>query len=124
MSLYRRGRIWWIELSSESGRVRESAGTADKKAAQEYHEKRKGEIWRQDKLGEAPPPTWGEAVAKWLKIKPRHVNEKYMLRALSIDPEVEPPLKPADLVAEVVLHAEATTSAGAIPLQRPWPYIR
>lgn len=86
MSIYRRGRIWWIELSAQSGRVRESAGTTDKKEAQEYHEKRKGEIWRQDKLGESPPVSWGEAVAKWLGIKQRSLPERYLLASFRISP--------------------------------------
>lgn len=101
MSLYRRGSTWWIELSSQSGRVRESAGTADKKAAQEYHEKRKGEIWRQDKLGEASPVTWGEAVKKWLELKPRGMPDKYRLRAMAIDPSLTLPL--ADSLLEKCL---------------------
>jgi integrase len=92
VSLYRRGRIWWIELTAQSGRVRESAGTADKKAAQEYHEKRKGEIWRRDRLGEAEPVTWGEAVAKWLKLKARSLPERYMLAAIGIDPKAKLPI--------------------------------
>jgi integrase len=108
MSLYRRGRIWWIELSSQSGRVRESAGTADKKAAQEYHEKRKGEIWRQDKLGEAPPPTWGEAVAKWLKIKTRSEAERYMLRAMGFDPLSTLPLSKDSLERSLSAQSSGT----------------
>jgi integrase len=92
MSLYRRGRIWWIELSAKSGRVRESSGTADKREAQEYHEKRKGEIWRQDKLGESPPVTWGEAVVKWLEIRPRSLPERYLLASFRIPPATLIPL--------------------------------
>jgi integrase len=92
MSLYRRGRIWWIKLSSESGPVRESAGTADKRAAWEFHEKRKGEIWRQERLGEAPPVTWGEAVAKWLKLKERSLPERYMIAAMGVDLSSQLPL--------------------------------
>jgi integrase len=92
MSLYRRGRIWWIELSAKSGRVRESAGTTDKREAQEYHEKRKGELWRQDKLGEAPPVTWGEAVAKWLGIRKRPLQDRYLIGAMRIDPKSMLPL--------------------------------
>ena len=84
MSLYRRGRIWWIELTSEAGRVRRSAGTTDRKAAQQFHEKVKGEIWRQEKLGEAPPVTWVEAVAKWMKIRPRPMQDRYLIRALDV----------------------------------------
>ena len=67
MSLYRRGEWWWIDISSDQGRIREPAGTTDRKAAQEYHEKRKSEIWRRDKLGEAAPVTWGDAVKAWLR---------------------------------------------------------
>jgi integrase len=92
MSLYRRGRVWWLELTSNGRRLRESTGTADKKAAQEYHEKRKGELWRQARLGEAPPVTWGEAVAAWLKVKPRSLPERYMISALSIKPSETLPL--------------------------------
>jgi integrase len=95
MSLYRRGSIWWIELSAHGRRVRESAGTADKKAAQEYHEKRKGEIWRQAKLGEPEPVTWGQAVAAWLKVRPRSMSERYMIAALGISPTAKLPLEKA-----------------------------
>jgi site-specific recombinase XerC len=84
MSLYRRGRVWWLELTSNGRRVRESTGTADKKAAQEYHEKRKGELWRQARLGEPEPVTWGEAVKAWMAVKERSLSERYMLRSLGI----------------------------------------
>ena len=92
MSLYRRGRIWWIELTSNGGRLRESSGTADKKAAQEFHEKRRGETWRQVKLGESPPVTWGEAVKRWLEVKPRGLPDRYRLAAMGIDPKLTLPL--------------------------------
>lgn len=101
MSLYRRGRIWWIELTAQSGRVRESAGTADKKAAQEYHEKRKGELWRQDRLGEAPPITWGAAIKKWQRIKPRGLPDRYRLAAMEIDLESTLPLSKSQLEKEL-----------------------
>lgn len=101
MSLYRRGRIWWIELSAHGGRIRESAGTADKKAAQEYHEKRKGELWRQAKLGEKPPVTWGQAVAKWLKDKPRGTQDRYTIAALAIDPKKVLPLAADDVESRI-----------------------
>jgi integrase len=92
MSIYRRGRVWWIKLSTESGPIRESAGTTDKRAAWEYHEKRKGEVWRQERLGEAPPVSWGQAVAKWLKLKERSLPERYMIAAIGIDPSSTLPL--------------------------------
>ena len=108
MSLYRRGRIWWIELSSERGRVRESSGTADKKQAWEYHEKRKGEIWRQDRLGEKPPVTWGEAVAKWLAVKPRGLPDRYRIAAFGFRLDAPLPLSSERLSA-----ALTNTSAGS-----------
>lgn len=83
MSLYRRGRLWWIELTTEQGRFRRSAGTADKKAAQELHDVLKEKLWRKDRLGERIV-TWGEAVAKWLALKPRGLPDRYRLGALSL----------------------------------------
>jgi integrase len=108
VSIYRRGRIWWVKLTANGRRIRESSGTADKKAAQEYHEKRKGEIWRQGKLGEAPPVTWGEAVAKWLEEKPRSEPERYMIRALNIPPRSTLPLSVGALETNLT-----ATSAGS-----------
>jgi len=108
MSLYRRGSIWWIELTAYGRRIRESSGTADKKAAQEYHEKRKGEIWRQAKFGEKPPVTWGEAVAKWLKIKKRGLPDRYRLAALEIDPKT-----PLPLSADALERALPDSSSGS-----------
>lgn len=84
MSLYRRAGWWWIDLTSDAGRVREPAKTTDRKEAQEYHEKRKGEIWRRDKLGEAEPVTWGEAVKKWTELRSRSLPERYLIARFGI----------------------------------------
>ena len=99
MSLYRRAGWWWIDISSDTGRVREPAGTTDRKEAQQFHEKRKGEIWRRDKLGEAEPVTWGEAVKAWLEVKERSKPERYMIRALNISPDTILPLSPPKNIA-------------------------
>lgn len=107
MSLYRRGRIWWVELTAQSGRIRESAGTADKKEAQEYHEKRKGELWRQDRLGEAPPVTWGAAITKWQSIKARGLPDRYRLAAMDLDLEATLPLTKSQLEKELAHHDSA-----------------
>jgi integrase len=101
MSLYRRGRIWWIELTAESGRVRESSGTADKKAAQEFHEKRKSEIWRQGKLGEKPPVTWGEAVKKWMSVKPRSLSDRYLIARFGFSLSAALPLPGATITKQL-----------------------
>lgn len=92
MSLYRVGRTWYVDLAGPQGRVRRSAGTADKGQAQEYHEKLKGQLWRQAKLGENPPVTWDESVAQWLAVKPRGLQDRYRLKAIDLEPDVELPL--------------------------------
>jgi integrase len=68
MSLYKRGNTWWIDVTTASGqRIRESAETPDRKAAKEYHDRRKAEAWRTDKLGERPKRTWDQAALRFLK---------------------------------------------------------
>lgn len=108
MSLYRVGEVWYVDVASQRGRVRRSAGTTDKRAAQEYHDKVKAELWRQEKLGEAPRVSWAEAVKRWLGARERGLPDRYRLRAMRIPPATPLPL-PADLVQDVL----PTTSAGA-----------
>ena len=67
MSIYKRGQTWWVRFTTPSGqRIRRSTGATDRQAAQEFHDKLKAEIWRQQKLGERPRRTWNEAAIKWL----------------------------------------------------------
>lgn len=71
MSLYKRGAIWWIRFTTPDGReLRETAATTDRKAAQELHDTRKSECWRQVKLGDRPRYTWQQAVVRWLEEHP------------------------------------------------------
>ncbi len=68
MSLYLRGKIWWVRFTDPSGkRIQESSGTSDKVAAQEYHDHRKAEAWRVAKLNERPQYTWEQAVVRWFQ---------------------------------------------------------
>ena len=68
MSLRKRGNTWWIDITTPSGqRIRESAETPDRKAAQEYHDRVKAEAWRRFKLGDRPRRTWDEAALRFLK---------------------------------------------------------
>ncbi len=70
MSLYRRKSIWWISFTTPSGeRIRRSTGTADKRQAQEYHDRLKAEIWKIQRLGRKPKRTWEQAAVRWLKEK-------------------------------------------------------
>ncbi|MHB8551121.1 MAG: site-specific integrase, partial [Acidiferrobacterales bacterium] len=51
MSLYRRKTVWWVRFTTPAGqRVRRPTGTADKKQAQEFHDRLKAELWKVQKL--------------------------------------------------------------------------
>ena len=67
MSLYQRGRIWWCEWDIGGERVRETTRTADRQAAQEFHDRRRAELWRQTQLGETRVSTWDEAALSWVE---------------------------------------------------------
>lgn len=68
MSLKKRGNTWHIDFVAPSGeRIRRSAGTADKKQAQELHDSLKAEAWRVQKMGDKPDYVWDEAALKFLK---------------------------------------------------------
>ena len=65
--LYKRGKTWWIDFTTPNGeRIRRSSKTGNRLQAQEYHDKLKAEVWRQDKLKEQPDRTWDEAALRWL----------------------------------------------------------
>jgi hypothetical protein len=67
MSLFKRGKTWWIDFTTLGGeRVRRYAGTKNKSQAQELHDRLKAESWRIAKLGEKPKRTWDEVAYKWL----------------------------------------------------------
>ncbi|MEC4683401.1 MAG: site-specific integrase [Nitrospirota bacterium] len=76
MSLFRRGKIWWIDLSAPGSgeRVRRSSGTDQKELAQEYHDRTKAELWKQSKLNERPSRTWEEAASRWLSSRTEGAN--------------------------------------------------
>lgn len=70
MSLYKRkdSPYWWVKLTPRSGSpIQRSTGTADKAAAQEYHDKLKAALWDQERLGIKPKHSWREAVVRWLQ---------------------------------------------------------
>ncbi len=66
MSVYKRGATYWVRITAPGGqRIRQSAQTTSKQAAQEYHDNLKAELWRVYKLGEKPRRTWQEAAVRW-----------------------------------------------------------
>lgn len=70
MSIVLRGGTWHCDFTTAAGkRVRQSLGTADKKQAQELHDKLKAEAWRVSELGELPVRTFEECCIRWLREK-------------------------------------------------------
>lgn len=72
MALYRRGSIWWCRWRIGGAEVRESAGTADRETAQEYHDRRRADLWRAQRLGERRVD-WDQAALAWIE---EHANAK------------------------------------------------
>ncbi len=85
MSLYRVGRVWYADIQIDGRpRFRRSTGTADKKAAQEWHDRKRAELWREGRLGDPAPRRFREAMTSWLEEKPRDASDRYRLRALPV----------------------------------------
>ncbi len=83
MSLYRVGRIWYVDLRAyEARNPRHSTGTADKALAQEYHDRKVAELWRHRRLGEPLTRTFFDAIALWLKEAERNESDRYRIDAL------------------------------------------
>src|SRR5271169_86248 len=68
MSLYKRkdSPNWWVKITHEDGCLQQSTGTADRRQAQEYHDKLKASMWEQEKLGAKPRVSWNAAVVRYL----------------------------------------------------------
>ena len=68
MSLYKRtdSPRWWVKISHGGRTIQRSTGTEDKTQAQEYHDKLKASLWKQQRLGVKPRRAWKEAVVRWL----------------------------------------------------------
>lgn len=79
MSIKKRGETWHIDIALPSGgRLRQSAQTADRKAAQELHDQLKAQLWRQQQLGEKAPRSFDEAADRF---EQEHVSDKAILHA-------------------------------------------
>ena len=88
MAIYKRGRIFWCEWEVGGKRIRETTGTTDRKAAQEYHDRRRSDLWRQTKVGDVRIPTWDEAALAWIDDHAQHKRsfETDRLRLLTLNP--------------------------------------
>lgn len=87
--LYKRNASpqWWIDFGTHNGkRTRQSAGTEDRKQAEEFAKHRQTELWRAEKLDQQPCVTWDHAVIEWVKAhehKRSIEDDKQRLRGLS-----------------------------------------
>lgn len=60
--------VWHLDIRTPGGqRIRRSTETMERKAAQEYHDRLKADLWRQDKLGDVPDRTFEEAAVRFLR---------------------------------------------------------
>lgn len=86
MAIFRRGQLWWVDLTLQSGeRIRQSTKTTDKALAQQFNDKLKADSWRVDFLHEKPNYTWDDAALRWLKEtkhKATHADDIRKLRWL------------------------------------------
>ena len=81
MTLYKRKdspyyRVKFAPIKGELKPFMQSTGTANKRQAQQYHDKLQNERWEQDRLGVKPRRTWGEAAAKFLQETAAQANPR------------------------------------------------
>lgn len=68
MSIIKRGKTYWVDLTTPGGRrIRKSTGTHVKKQAQEYHDKLKAEMWELDRLDVKPDYLFEEALLHYVQ---------------------------------------------------------
>jgi integrase len=71
--LYKRGEgkdaVWWVYIHHNGQAIRKSAGTADKKLAQQYAAKLQSDCWQAGKLDKKPAVTWDVVALDWLEHK-------------------------------------------------------
>ena len=78
MSLYKVGNIWYLYITHNGQRVRESTQTSDKREAQKIHDKRKAELWHIVKGG----TNLNDVLALWLNERPRSNRDKSAIKVL------------------------------------------
>lgn len=83
MSLYQVGETWYVYITHNGERVRRSAGTTDKKAAQRFHDELKASLWAQ--TARPGGRTWQDACTTWLKAETRSTSDRYTLRAMDYE---------------------------------------
>ena len=119
--LYRRRGTtnWWCRFRLGNREVRQSCGTADRAAAEEFEERLRARIWREVRLGERSY-TWDQAVERWLK--DAQIRDSTRKRAATILAWFEEPLSGVALTAitpGVVTAAVDALKAARTPKGKP-----
>ena len=90
MPIYRRkdSPFWWVKfppIRGESKPLQQSTGTANRREAQEVHDRLAQSRWEQERLGVKPRHDWQEAAERWIletKHKASHGDDIAKLRWL------------------------------------------
>lgn len=74
MSVYKRAgrgkdKNYWVRFRVGKHEIRQSAGTTDRKLAEEFEQRLREQYYRQYKLGDAPVSLWEDATALWFADK-------------------------------------------------------
>lgn len=70
MRIYRRAGsdFWWCDFGRHKGRrLRVSSGTTDRAEAEAWAKHKQADLWRVERLGDAPTVTWDTAALDWLE---------------------------------------------------------
>lgn len=79
MPLRKLGGIWYVDITFDGRRIRESTGTPDKAAAQRLHDELKQTLWARKHLKLVP---WKTAVVAYMKAKENQASYKQNLSRL------------------------------------------
>jgi integrase len=80
--IFKRGEIWYIYIRrGRSGRIRRSTGTSDRQVAQRQHDELAARLWKQKQTGRQ----FWEALAAWVKARPRNPSEVRAVRLIRRD---------------------------------------
>ncbi len=72
MSIYKRGTVYWCKWKINGREVRETTGTENQEQAQEFHDRRRSELWRTTKLGDVTIESWDAAAYQWVEEHAQH----------------------------------------------------
>lgn len=94
MSVYKRGKYWWIHVEVGGKTIRQSARTQEKKKATEIESKIRARLHddvHAQMTGRAPKRTFGEALQRWMEGEAKALKsyDNLLDKALLISPYLE-----------------------------------